>query len=101
MEVVGRTLVAAALVLLALAVGHRAVKICGVSEDGLMACQPAVTKGPKPAEPSEQCCQALSAADLKCLCGYKNSPVLPSLGIDPDLALALPAKCGLTPPSNC
>lgn len=71
-----------------------------MSEEGLEACKPAVTK-PNPAEPSSECCEALKGADLKCLCSYKNSSELPFLGIDPTLATSLPAKCSLTPPANC
>ncbi|KAH7864498.1 hypothetical protein Vadar_030204 [Vaccinium darrowii] len=80
--------------------GSEALELCNMKEDGLMACKPAVTQ-PNPVDPTPPCCEALSGADLTCLCGYKNSFVLPSLGIDPDLAMALPAKCKLTPPSNC
>ncbi|KAI3418280.1 AAI domain-containing protein [Psidium guajava] len=93
---------AAAMVVVAvtLAGGAEAITLCKMSSDQLMACKPAVTK-PDPAEPTPECCTALSAADLGCLCSYRNSAVLPALGIDPDLALGLPAKCGLTPPANC
>ncbi|KAF5741313.1 defective in induced resistance 1 protein [Tripterygium wilfordii] len=78
----------------------RALTLCNISEDGLMTCKPSVTK-PNPVDPSKECCQALSVADLNCLCSYRNSLFLPSLGIDPDLALALPVKCNLTTPANC
>ncbi|KAI4334797.1 hypothetical protein L6164_013506 [Bauhinia variegata] len=74
--------------------------ICNVSVAGLMACKPAVTP-PKPAAPSGNCCSALSHADLRCLCSYKNSKLLPSLGIDPNLAMQLPGKCHLPHPANC
>ncbi|KAL1816907.1 hypothetical protein DCAR_0521316 [Daucus carota subsp. sativus] len=84
----------------AMVVKMEAIDLCNMSEDGLMACKPAVT-APEPADPTAECCQALSGADLSCLCSYRNSFVLPSLGIDPDLALALPSKCNLTPPANC
>ncbi|KAA8536133.1 hypothetical protein F0562_028611 [Nyssa sinensis] len=60
--------------------------ICGISFDSLMSCKPAVT-GPSPAQPSLTCCSALSNADLQCLCSYKNSKLLPSFGIDPNLAI--------------
>ncbi|KAF5746262.1 defective in induced resistance 1 protein [Tripterygium wilfordii] len=80
--------------------GARGLSMCNMSEDGLNACKPSVTK-PSPVDPSKECCQALSRADLKCLCSYRNSLFLPSLGIDPGLALALPAKCNLTPPATC
>ncbi|XP_031113450.1 putative lipid-transfer protein DIR1 [Ipomoea triloba] len=74
--------------------------LCNMSDDGLQACKPSVTP-PNPVEPTAACCTALSAADLPCLCSQKGSPMLSFLGIDPDLAMALPNKCGLTPPTNC
>lgn len=80
--------------------GSRALTFCKMSDDGLTACKPSVTK-PNPVNPSTNCCKALSTADLGCLCSYKNSPVLPTLGINSDLAMGLPAKCGITPPANC
>ncbi|CAL1404620.1 unnamed protein product [Linum trigynum] len=67
---------------------------------GLTACKPAVTP-PKPSRPTPACCAALSKADMKCLCSFKNSPVLPSLGIDPKLAFKLPAKCKLSKSPPC
>ncbi|XP_030547759.1 putative lipid-transfer protein DIR1 [Rhodamnia argentea] len=93
-------LAAAVVVAVALAGGSEAITLCKMSDDQLTACKPAVTK-PDPAEPTPECCAALSAADLGCLCSYKNSAVLPALGIDPGLAMGLPAKCGLTPPADC
>lgn len=80
--------------------GSKALSFCNMSGDGLDACKPSVTK-PNPSPPTELCCKDLSGADLDCLCSYKTSPELLLLGIDPDLAMGLPAKCGLTPPANC
>ncbi|CAI0561240.1 unnamed protein product [Linum tenue] len=72
-----------------------------MTQEGLQACKPSVTK-PNPVDPPAlACCQALGRADLKCLCSYKNSFVLPSLGIDPDLAMALPQKCNLPSLPQC
>ncbi|XP_050206614.1 putative lipid-transfer protein DIR1 [Mercurialis annua] len=79
----------------------RSLTLCNMNDDGVMACKPSVTKPEPVAPPSEACCNALKGADLTCLCSYRNSLMLPALGIDPDLALALPAKCNLTPPANC
>ncbi|CAN1341848.1 Putative lipid-transfer protein DIR1 [Linum perenne] len=77
------------------------VVFCNMTEAGLTACKPSVTK-PNPVDPpAKDCCQALGTADLKCLCSYKNSFVLPSLGIDPDLAIALPYKCKLPSVPQC
>ncbi|GFP91180.1 putative lipid-transfer protein dir1 [Phtheirospermum japonicum] len=80
--------------------GAAALSLCNVTEDGFTACKPSVTL-PSPVPPTPGCCDAVSGADLKCLCSYKNSFMLPSLGIDPDLALALPAKCNLPSPTEC
>ncbi|WVZ05322.1 hypothetical protein V8G54_018668 [Vigna mungo] len=80
--------------------GCNGLSLCDMNEEGLEACKPSVTE-PNPVDPSPECCKALAAADLKCLCSYKNSSTLPFLGIDPNLAASLPAKCNLTPPDNC
>ncbi|KAJ9189292.1 hypothetical protein P3X46_000602 [Hevea brasiliensis] len=74
--------------------------ICNMPMAGLMACKPSVTP-PNPTAPTSACCSALSHADMRCLCSYKNSKLLPSLGIDPNLAIQLPAKCKLPHPANC
>lgn len=80
--------------------GSKAMTLCNMDEKGLMACKPSVTP-PDPVDPTEECCEALRGADLKCLCSYRNSLMLPSIGIDPDLAIALPPKCSLTLPTDC
>ncbi|XP_031475451.1 putative lipid-transfer protein DIR1 [Nymphaea colorata] len=77
--------------------------LCNMSQDGLMACKPWVTTGSAalPIDPSAPCCAALAGADLTCLCSYRNSMVLPALGIDPKLAMLLPKKCNILPPPQC
>ncbi|XP_022769548.1 putative lipid-transfer protein DIR1 [Durio zibethinus] len=80
--------------------GSRAITLCDMNDDGLEACKPSVTQ-PNPVDPSPECCEALKGANLTCLCGYKNSLLLPSIGIDPALALALPPKCKLEMPPDC
>ncbi|VFR01121.1 unnamed protein product [Cuscuta campestris] len=83
--------------------GAESYSICSMTDDGLNACKPWVTP-PGPAEPpSAACCAALSAADLPCLCLQKRNDavMLSLLGIDPDLAMALPPKCNLPLPLNC
>ncbi|XP_047310165.1 putative lipid-transfer protein DIR1 [Impatiens glandulifera] len=75
--------------------------LCHMNEDDLNLCKPAVQKTNPVTTPTPECCKALSGANLTCLCEYKNSFLLPALGIDPTLALALPAKCNLPNPSNC
>ncbi|CAK7349442.1 unnamed protein product [Dovyalis caffra] len=90
------------LMVAALFEGSLAMSICDISEDGLSACRPSVTE-PNPVDPpSIDCCKAVSGANLTCLCSYKNSYLLPYLGIDPDLAMGLPSKCNpSTPVPNC
>ncbi|KAJ9701312.1 hypothetical protein PVL29_006590 [Vitis rotundifolia] len=88
-----------ALVLAALA-SSNAQTICNMSGEGLMACKPSVAP-PNPAPPSAACCSALSHADIHCLCSYRNSKLLPSMGIDPNLALQLPKKCNFPNPAHC
>src|SRR5574337_61089 len=95
MEMARKVAVMAVAILLGLAEISVAMDVCGVSEDGLTACKPWVTK-PCPTEvPPAVCCDNLSKADFDCFCKYKHSMLLSSFGIDPDLALALPAKCNL------
>ncbi|EPS67451.1 hypothetical protein M569_07329 [Genlisea aurea] len=72
-------------------------EVCSLTVGELMECRPAATP-PKPENPSAACCKALKHADFKCLCNYLDNPVLPSLNIDPKLALQIPKKCGLPTP---
>ncbi|KDP45250.1 hypothetical protein JCGZ_15115 [Jatropha curcas] len=95
------TVVVVAVVVAAMFEGTRSLNLCDMDDDGLLACKPSVTKPNPVVPPSPKCCKALSGANLTCLCSYRNSLMLPSLGIDPDLALALPAKCNLTTPADC
>ncbi|KAI6693815.1 hypothetical protein NL676_021525 [Syzygium grande] len=74
--------------------------ICNAPYSGLIACEPAVMP-PDPPPPTGVCCDALSHADMKCLCQFDNSTLLHSLGIDPKLALQLPMKCKLPHPAPC
>ncbi|KAL6912026.1 hypothetical protein ACP4OV_000831 [Aristida adscensionis] len=76
--------------------------VCNMSNEQFMSCQPAAAKTTDPAtKPSDACCAALAKADLGCLCSYKNSPWMSVYNIDPQRAMALPAKCGLPAPTNC
>lgn len=99
MEKFGKVLIAALLLMVAISssLGQR---ICNMSGEDLMACKPSVTP-PSPTPPSARCCSALSRADIRCLCSYKNSKLLPSLGIDPNIASQLPEKCKLPHPAHC
>nr|KYP33404.1 hypothetical protein KK1_045738 [Cajanus cajan] len=74
--------------------------ICNISLEDALKCKSSMTP-PNPTPPSKDCCDVVSHADLPCLCPYKNSPLLPSLGIDPNLALQLPAKCNIPNPPKC
>ncbi|KAI9186404.1 hypothetical protein LWI28_016895 [Acer negundo] len=99
-RVLGMLLVGIWLIALVLVGGKTtAFPICNIDSTEMMnQCLPSVSgKSPKP--PSKQCCAAVRKAKLPCLCGYKN--VLPALGIQPKLALALPKKCGLATPPEC
>ncbi|KAI3463241.1 hypothetical protein Pfo_019904, partial [Paulownia fortunei] len=105
MQVVLYQKVAVLAVLLSIIIGNinihvsYAQTICNMSGEDLMACKPSVTP-PRPPPPSARCCSALSHADIRCLCSYKNSKLLPSLGIDPNLAMQLPDKCKLPHPAH-
>ncbi|KAG6512437.1 putative lipid-transfer protein DIR1 [Zingiber officinale] len=100
MDSPGAVIVLLTVVLLFVTAPATTEAVCNMSQAGADACKPSVTQ-PNPTPPSAACCKALEAADLKCFCSYKNSPLLPKLGIDPDLAAKLPAKCNLSTPDNC
>lgn len=75
--------------------------ICNMSQEGFDACKPSVSS-PNPLPPSLVCCTALANADLQCLCLFKNARMLlQAYGVDPTLALELPAKCNLAPNFHC
>ncbi|KAK9138575.1 hypothetical protein Sjap_009169 [Stephania japonica] len=99
MRKVGQVLVVT-LVVFAIVDGMAAFSLCNMSGDDLELCKPAVTKdNTKP--PTKACCDVLSKADLDCFCQYKDSFLMSSFGVDPDLAVALPPKCNLTTPASC
>ncbi|XWS22212.1 hypothetical protein CRYUN_Cryun29cG0014900 [Craigia yunnanensis] len=101
MERVVKSLAFIATVVMVLAIATTdAQSICNMPASGLMACKPAVTP-PNPPPPTSTCCSALSHADMRCLCSNKKSNLLPSLGIDPNLAMQLPSLCKLPRPANC
>lgn len=95
-----RLVAAVVLLVLLVSVAMADDGICNMTKAGLDSCQPAVTGSPPP-DPSQECCQALTAADLPCLCSYKNSVWLPVFGIDPAIAQQLPEKCNLKVPDDC
>ncbi|XP_068319713.1 putative lipid-transfer protein DIR1 [Pyrus communis] len=74
---------------------------CRMTKEGLNACAPSVN-GANPQPPSALCCTALSYADFGCLCLFKKySNFLSAYGIDPNLAMQLPAKCNFGQPIRC
>ncbi|KAK1436972.1 hypothetical protein QVD17_02756 [Tagetes erecta] len=77
--------------------GLHAMEICNMNQDGLDACKPSVMTQ-NPVDPTPECCKAVAGADMGCLCSYRDSTMLPYLGIDPALAVGLPAKCSLPAP---
>ncbi|XWS76005.1 hypothetical protein CRYUN_Cryun01aG0140400 [Craigia yunnanensis] len=96
----GKLVVSMMIMVALMAEGSRAMTLCDMNDEGLEACKPSVTQ-PNPVDPSPECCEALKGANLTCLCSYRNSLLLPSFGIDPELALALPPKCKLEMPHDC
>ncbi|KAL7100173.1 hypothetical protein ACP275_09G131100 [Erythranthe tilingii] len=74
--------------------------VCKMTLGDFLACKSAATP-PNPPPPSTACCSGISHADLSCLCSFKNNTLLPSFGIDPNLALQLPKKCKIPLPSQC
>ncbi|KAG1330849.1 Type 6 nonspecific lipid transfer protein LTP602 [Cocos nucifera] len=75
--------------------------ICNMTKDELMACKPCISSVNPVDKPADACCTALAHADLPCLCAYKNSGMLPYLGINASLAMQLPAKCSVPAPAQC
>lgn len=72
--------------------------ICNIDSNKLKFCLPAVS-GNSPRPPTRQCCGVVRRANLSCLCRYKDA--LPSIGINPRYAFALPKKCGVPTPRAC
>ncbi|KAA0048163.1 hypothetical protein IC582_001129 [Cucumis melo] len=76
--------------------------LCEIDTTDLEVCRPAVTPpdhGKTLPLPTDACCSVVRRADLKCLCSLKYA--LPSFGINTANALALPSKCGVSPPPEC
>ncbi|XVF01434.1 hypothetical protein REPUB_Repub04eG0088800 [Reevesia pubescens] len=101
-------LVVVTMVLVGLAIGSgpfvaNGQKICGMSKEGLKACEPTVSStNPNPPPPSPACCMALNDADLPCFCLFKNSEWLKNAyGIDFNRAIALPLQCKLQKSFHC
>ncbi|KAK7316811.1 hypothetical protein RJT34_00539 [Clitoria ternatea] len=88
----------AALFIAMLGGGAKAAALCDIDSTKLSLCYAAVT-GNHPPKPNEKCCAVVRHANLPCLCSYKS--ILPSVGINPTNALALPGKCGLETPPEC
>ncbi|KAF7815905.1 putative lipid-transfer protein DIR1 [Senna tora] len=88
----------AAILVIGLWGGAEGVLLCNIESSKLNLCRAAIT-GEKPPWPTPKCCAVIGRADLSCLCKYKS--LLPSVGINPANALALPGKCGLKLPRGC
>ncbi|XP_038896217.1 putative lipid-transfer protein DIR1 [Benincasa hispida] len=85
-----------------LLVGISATLLCKVDTKELCVnCRPAVAPlhGKPLQPPTKHCCSVIRHADLKCLCNFKS--ILPSVGINTTIALALPSKCGINTPPEC
>ncbi|OIW16380.1 hypothetical protein TanjilG_19096 [Lupinus angustifolius] len=87
-----------AAMLIAMLGGTQGVVFCNIDSNNINVCRAAVT-GQHPPQPTGKCCALVRQANLPCLCSYKS--LLPSIGINPTNALALPAKCGLRTPPGC
>ncbi|PON84929.1 Bifunctional inhibitor/plant lipid transfer protein/seed storage helical domain containing protein [Trema orientale] len=74
---------------------------CHMTKDGLKSCLPYVSREPSQAAPSATCCSAIATADIPCLCYFKGSALLSFYGVDPELAMQLPAKCNLGQSVHC
>ncbi|KAL6531829.1 hypothetical protein OROMI_028192 [Orobanche minor] len=99
-----RTLILALVVLLAAAIPISGTakqlgnddggSLCGMSQDELFQCKPAVATGTAPPPPpSAACCAAIGHANVTCLCTFRNNKYLPYFGINSTLAMQLPTKC--------
>ncbi|KAK9747839.1 hypothetical protein RND81_02G018000 [Saponaria officinalis] len=99
MEIMGKKLVSiilaiSTIMVIIMAQRAEAQDVCGKPASVLLPCLASVRQ-PNPPSPSPQCCDGLKTMDVQCLCGYVSSPLLPVYGIDKNLALALPGKCGI------
>ncbi|KAK4778211.1 hypothetical protein SAY87_018398 [Trapa incisa] len=79
--------------------GYYSPRICNVPVSGLYACMPAATP-PNPPPPTAACCNSLVNANYGCLCSDRVSSELRSHGVDPNLAMLIPGKCGLPNPGH-
>ncbi|EYU42633.1 hypothetical protein ABFS82_14G112600 [Erythranthe guttata] len=76
--------------------------LCGMSQDELFECKPAVAAGSAiPPPPSAACCTALTHANATCFCTFKNNKYLPLFGINSTRAMQLPSKCDPTQIAHC
>ncbi|KAL3814158.1 hypothetical protein ACJIZ3_015426 [Penstemon smallii] len=76
--------------------------VCGMSQDDMFQCKPAVATGTlAPPLPSSACCTALTHANLTCFCTFKNNKYLPLFGINATRAMQLPSKCDPTQIVRC
>lgn len=74
--------------------GGGQTELCGIPLGEFWYCLPFLL-APNPPPPTQQCCNTVKTGDFNCLCSSISSPLLPSIGIDKSLFLALFGKCGL------
>ncbi|KAK4783870.1 hypothetical protein SAY86_018238 [Trapa natans] len=77
-----------------------AQSVCNVPYSGLFACLPAA-RPPNPPPPTAACCNTVRRANLGCLCSYMKSKALSNYGVDPNLAIQIPTKCGIPNAGHC
>ncbi|KAI6693828.1 hypothetical protein NL676_021538 [Syzygium grande] len=86
--------------MVAIACCANAQTTCNMTYTQLMSCKPAATL-PNPPSPTSACYMGLLHAGLKCFCQYKNSTILPSIGVDPKLAMEIPSKYKIPHAPTC
>ncbi|KAL0386978.1 UNVERIFIED_CONTAM: putative lipid-transfer protein DIR1 [Sesamum radiatum] len=108
-RIASRALIVALVVIVSAAVSATAKandeggsSLCGMSQDELLECKPAVATGSAaPPPPTGACCAALGHANLTCFCSFKNNKYLPMFGINSTRAMELPSKCDPNQTAHC
>ncbi|KAF3328799.1 putative lipid-transfer protein DIR1 [Carex littledalei] len=71
-----------------------ALSLCGMNNDGIIACLPSV-RGSNLPHPTSKCCRAARGANFRCFCSYQHSVLIRLLGVNVNQIRKLPAKCGI------
>ncbi|KAI5073484.1 hypothetical protein GOP47_0011497 [Adiantum capillus-veneris] len=66
---------------------------CNYIMDYLSPCNPYIASSNPTSQPSSQCCSALQAVDVSCMCSFVTGPSIPN--VDKSRALGLPQACNL------